>query len=145
MEDNHFLETKGKKLSEYIIKGKSNEVISEINRLIDEFPERRSVLYYMLAEHYMLNKQDGSLKNYHAAIEVLKKLIELEGAQTRHRSSALTNIAFAYREIGDIDKAIFYLEKSFNEYPVKFDNNPEYKEKIKTIYDELLQAKSNLH
>jgi tetratricopeptide (TPR) repeat protein len=143
MNDNLFLEIEGKKLTEYIINGRSDQVISEINRLIDKFPERRSVLYYMLAEHYMLNKQDDSLEHYHYAIYIFKKLIELEDAQARHRSGALTNIAFAYRQIGDIDNAIFYLEKTFNEYPDKFEKNPEYKKNIKTIYDELLKAKNN--
>ena len=141
LDDELFLQQEGGNLTKLILQGNIKMIETETNRLIAKFPKFRSVLYSILASHYMLNRRLPTHNDYEKAIIVYKKLIDLEDGKPAHRSKAMTNIGFAYRGIGDIDNALYYLNKSMTEFPEKFRDNPEYEIKFKKIIDDLVAKK----
>ena len=137
MEDNdHFIQTKGKRLKDYILTGQSEEVLEEVNRLIELYPDKVGLLYYMLAEHYYL-KSDSENKFIYKAIGIFEKLIGLKQADMRYVTLAIINLGFAFQSINEKEKALKYFDRALNEFPELFDNNSELRQKILDSYNEL--------
>lgn len=141
MDDNDiFLSTHGKNLIFYTIEGNWDKKIQEIYRLISLFPERKSLLYSMLASHYMLN--DDSEDRYIKAIETYKKIIALEDAKDDHVRLALLNLASAYKAINKPEKALKCIDQWISKYSYIFIKNPKFKKKILADYKEILNIKN---
>jgi tetratricopeptide (TPR) repeat protein len=88
-------------------------------------------------------EEQGQKTSYDKAIEAYKKVLETKNANPDLVSSTLTNIAFAYKAIGDIENAIKYFDIKFVKFPGLRDNNPELYYKLKKIYNELLKKRNN--
>ena len=133
--DNFFL-TEGKSLKDYILRGQTEKVVDEVNRLTELYPEKSSLLYYMLAEHYYF-KSDSEKNLIYNAIATFEKLINLKNADKHYVMLAIINLALAFQSVNEREKALQYFDRAFNEFPELFEKNSALHQKILNSYSEL--------